>query len=622
MDCKTPSIHAVAADGVGVFLVRAKHGRKGGWMKRPVRFALLAAAAGAVAFAGIGCGGSDDDGQGSGTTEGKTGGKLTYLAAADTDYIDPGQTYYTFGFMISLAVNRQLLGYMPDDSTTPIPDLADGMPTVSDDSKTITVKIKKGVKYAPPVNREVVAADFKYAIERAFSANVPNGYAGVYFNAIEGAPEAGAGPIKEIAGLTTPDDNTLVIKLTKPLGPLVVQALSMPIAVPVPKEYASKFDAKSPTEYDQYVAFTGPYMIKNDANGKLTGRQPGKLIELVRNPNWDGKATGDFRPAYLDSIDIQEGNEDLASASRRTIQGEGLVCCDAGSPPAEVMKEIVTGTPDQLKYVPSGGTRYIAINNTIKPFDNINLRKAIIAHIDRDALRLTRGGESIGDIANGWLPPGIPGSEEAGGLTQNTDLDYLANPKGDPAVARKYMDLAEADGLPIKDGKWVGTEKFLTIAANADPGKKTAESFQGQMEELGFQLNFRPVPQDTLYTKFCGVPAAKVVFCPNVGWFKDFSDPQSMLDATFNGNNIIPQGNVNWPQLNVPAINDAMDAAGPIAVGTARNEAWAAINRQIAEQAPAIPWLWDKTALINSSNVNAVTNDITTTHDLAFTSLK
>ena len=85
MDCKTPSIHAVAADGVGVFLVRAKHGRKGGWMKRPVRFALLAAAAGAVAFAGIGCGGSDDEGQGSGTTEGKTGGKLTYLAAADTD---------------------------------------------------------------------------------------------------------------------------------------------------------------------------------------------------------------------------------------------------------------------------------------------------------------------------------------------------------------------------------------------------------------------------------------------------------------------------------------------------------------------------------------------------------
>ena len=74
------------------------------------------------------------------------------------------------------------------------------------------------------------------------------------------------------------------------------------------------------------------------------------------------------------------------------------------------------------------------------------------------------------------------------------------------------------------------------------PGKKTAEVFQGQIEQLGFKLNFRIVPQDTLYTKFCGVPKPKVAICPNVGWFKDFADPQSMLDATFNGNNILAAG--------------------------------------------------------------------------------
>ena len=28
---------------------------------------------------------------------GKAGGKLTVLASADVDYLDPGQTYYTFG---------------------------------------------------------------------------------------------------------------------------------------------------------------------------------------------------------------------------------------------------------------------------------------------------------------------------------------------------------------------------------------------------------------------------------------------------------------------------------------------------------------------------------------------
>ena len=35
--------------------------------------------------------------------------------------------------------------------------------------------------------------------------------------------------------------------------------------------------------------------------------------------------------------------------------------------------------------MPSGGYRYIAMNTTIKPFDNINVRKAIIAASDRDA---------------------------------------------------------------------------------------------------------------------------------------------------------------------------------------------------------------------------------------------
>ena len=48
--------------------------------------------------------------------------------------------------------------------------------------------LKKGVKFAPPVNREIQAKDIKYAFERAFTKNVPNQYT-TYFNFIEGAPE-------------------------------------------------------------------------------------------------------------------------------------------------------------------------------------------------------------------------------------------------------------------------------------------------------------------------------------------------------------------------------------------------------------------------------------------------
>jgi peptide/nickel transport system substrate-binding protein len=599
-------------------------------MKRSLKWTLAASMLAALAMFVAACGSSNKSSGGSSTAgqtqqtvpaTAKQGGKLTYLAAGDVDYVDPGQTYYTFGYMVLYATNRTLYSFKPDDSVNPVPDLATGKPEISADNKTITVHIKPGVKFSPPVNREVTSKDIKYAFERAFTKQVPSGYAGTYFGSIVGAPaKPNTGNYKPISGIQTPDDHTIVFKLKTAEAPMVSQALVMPITTPVPKEYAQKFDQKSPSTYDSQVVFTGPYMIKNDSTGKLVGRTPGKTIDIVRNPNWS-KST-DYRPAYLDEVVIEEGNADLTVASRRVLNGTASVCCDAGSPPAPVLKQAVARNKDQLSFVPSGGTRYIAFNTKVKPFDNLNVRKAIIAGMDRNALRLTRGGAILGDVASGWIPPGIPGFEEAGGLKQNTDLDYLAKPQGDPAVAAKYMNLAAKQGVPVQNGKYAGTQKLLTIATNADPGKKTAEVAQGQLQNLGFKLNFRIVPQDTLYTKFCGVPKANVAICPNVGWFKDFADPQSMLDATFNGNNILQQGNVNWPQLNDPAINAAMKKASIVPVGKARNEAWAKINHMIAEQAPAVPWIWDKTALVASKDVQGVANGYFTTHDLSFTSMK
>jgi peptide/nickel transport system substrate-binding protein len=596
--------------------------------------ALTGAVAATVAVAA--CGGKDHKGGGgassSATTStataikpGKPGGKLTVLWADDVDFLDPGQDYYTFGYMVQYAVNRTLYSFKPDDSVKPVADLAEGEPEISSDNKTISVHIKKGVKYAPPVNREVKSADIKYAFERAFSKEVPSGYAGTYFSSIVGTPaKPNTGDVKPISGIETPDNYTVVFHLKTPSAPLLSQALVMPITVPVPEEYASKYDRSTPSKYDQHVAFTGPYMVKNDPKtGKVVGRVPGKSIAIVRNPNWDSKT--DYRPAYLDAVFIQEGNNDVTTASRRALAGAAMVCCDSPQPPAQVLKRALQDNRSQVLLMPAGATHYISFNTTVKPFDNINIRKAIIAASDRNALRLTRGGKILGDIANGYIPPGIPGYEEAGGTKQNTDLDYLKSPNGDPALATKYMLAAKQEdpSLPIgANGRWTGSERILTMAINADPGKKTAEVFQNQMEELGFKLDLRLMSKDTLFTKFYSVPKANVALYPNVGWFKDFADPQSMLDATFNGNNILQQGNVNWPELNVPAINAAMTAAAVVPVGPERNKAWAKINHMIAEQAPAIPFIWDKVAVVESKDVVGVANGYYTTHDLAFTSLK
>jgi peptide/nickel transport system substrate-binding protein len=153
--------------------------------------ASIALAGAVTAVAACGSNSSGDKGTEAGSSQasakgataikpGKAGGKLTVLASADVDYLDPGQTYYTFGYMVHYAVNRTLYSFKPDNPEKPVEDLAAGPPEIASDNKTVTVHIKPGVKYAPPVNRAVKAADIKYAFERAFSKEVPSGYAGTY----------------------------------------------------------------------------------------------------------------------------------------------------------------------------------------------------------------------------------------------------------------------------------------------------------------------------------------------------------------------------------------------------------------------------------------------------------
>ena len=42
------------------------------------------------------------------------GGKVIFRAVGGPDWIDPGLTYYSFGFMLSNAVNRTLYSFSPE----------------------------------------------------------------------------------------------------------------------------------------------------------------------------------------------------------------------------------------------------------------------------------------------------------------------------------------------------------------------------------------------------------------------------------------------------------------------------------------------------------------------------
>src|SRR6478752_3264543 len=465
--------------------------------------ALLAALSLVVAACG---GSSGDDSKGSATPDSgtkptgqaKTGGKLTVLWAGDVDFIDCGRTYGQMGVFICYSTQKPLYSYKPEDSTTMVPDLAEGPPEVSADGKTVTVKIKQGVKYSPPYSKEVKAADVKYAIERGFTASAANGFTTSYYGDLEGA-KVGVDAGTEISGITTPDDYTVVMKFKRAVGGVMAAgALGYPATAPVPKDYALKFDKEPTSTYGENQLATGPYMIENDAEGKAIGYEPGKRIHLVRNPNWDKSL--DYKPAYLDEIDNLQGNDDPGIATRRIIDGESMVNGDVTVPP-ETLKPASEDTPDQLKSAPPIGGRWVSMNTTIKPFDDINVRKAVVAGMDRNALLLTRGGKFVGDMATHFLPPGTAGFEEAGGA-KGTGVDFLSEDGSPlPDVSAKYFKAAG-----FASGKYEGTEKILMVGSNAGVAARTSEVVKQQLEKMGFQVTMRLVAPQTMYTRYCNVP--------------------------------------------------------------------------------------------------------------------
>jgi peptide/nickel transport system substrate-binding protein len=599
-------------------LLRRKEGNmRFTWLR--LLLPMLAIAGLGIALGSCGGGGSEESATSSKYTpptaapdNAQKGGTLTVISSGDVDYIDPGAAYYQYSYMIDGALDRPLVSWPPDETQKPQPDLAESE-DLSSDGKTLTFKLKSGIHYSPPVNREVKSADVKYAVERALLPGVANGYVAAYLGDLEGFKEAEAAakedPTKapDISGIETPDDQTIVFHLTQSTGLSAEQALSLPISSPVPEEYAKKYDAENPSSYGENQVNVGPYMLESYS--------PGKEIKLVRNPNWDPKT--DYRPAYLDEINVESGFTDTVAATKKILTGNAEVNGDF-SPPAQGVKLAATQYPDQLTLTPSGGNRYIALNTTEPPFNDINVRKAVIANSDRTALVATRGGPLVGPVATHFIPPEVPGFEEAGGLKGDPDLDFVQNPQGDPQLAAEYMKKAGFDS-----GKCEGSVCDITmVGENQPPDKDTGEVAKTQLEELGFNVSLQEVNGDVMYTKFCNVPKNEPNVCPTVGWLKDFNDGQAILDVPFNGENIVSSNNSNWPQLDDKSINQAMDKATLISDPAQRAEAWGKIDNQITAQAPAIPWIWDNQANLASSDVAVVINKFNANTDLSFTSLK
>ncbi len=554
------------------------------------------------------------------------GGTLTVIANGDVDYIDPGAAYYQPTYMVDLAVDETLMGWPPADTAAPQPLLAASAPAITNGGKTITFKIKPNIHYSPPTgggpgwSKPVVSADVKYAIERSLIPGVPNGYSSVYFADVVGMAQAQAAAKKDptkapnISGIATPDSSTIVFHLSKSSSIGVIDALSLPVSAPVPQGYAAKLDAQTPSStYGQHQLDAGPYYIAN--------YQPGKQIVLQRNPNYT--AGSDFRPAYLNKIVVQEGYSDENSAARKILTGQSMVNFDFDAT-GEALKLAALSYPKQLTLTPAGSSRYISLNTSKPPFNNIDIRKAVVAGSNRLALLDTRGGLLSGALATHFIPPGIPGFQQAGGNAGPSNLDFIQHPQGDPSLAASYMKKAGYTSGKCNNSQGPGHCTVTMVSDNTPPGSNTAQVFKAQLAALGFNVQLHPVEHATMYTKFCNVAANDPNICPNVGWVKDFNDGQAILDVPFNGATITasPTNNANQAKLNDPAVNAALNSAKYITDPTQRAATYGKIDDEIMAQAPDVPWDFDYETNINSANVVPVVNEFNATDDLAFTSVK
>jgi peptide/nickel transport system substrate-binding protein len=95
-----------------------------------------------------------------------------------------------------------------------------------------------------------------------------------------------------------------------------------------------------------------------------------------------------------------------------------------------------------------------------------------------------------------------------------------------------------------------------------------------------------------------------------------------MLEPVFAGYTIPKSGlNNNMAQFRDEKVDAAMKKAA-LLDGPERLKAWGEIDKMITAQAPAIPFVWDKTTLLRSKDVNGVANGYYTAWDFSFTSVK
>ncbi|HET7397645.1 MAG TPA: ABC transporter substrate-binding protein, partial [Intrasporangium sp.] len=323
------------------------------------------------------------------------GGTLRFGSTGDWDSVDPGDTYYglSWNFLRNYARTLVVFKAAPGpEGTKLVPDLATSLGKASDGNKTWTYTLRDGLKYED--GTPITTKDIKYAVARSLDKDTfPNGP--TYFNDfLAGVPKGySVYKDKSLAGVTsieTPDDKTIVFKLSKPFSGFDFFAqLASTAPVPQAKDTGAK--------YKEHVISSGPY--------KFTTYQPGKRLELDRNPNYDPKTDPDSgRKALPDKITVEIG-VNAADLDNRLqsgdldvdIAGTGVQAAAQGKILANPQLKAKSDNPSTAR------TNYAQVNTDVAPFDNLDCRKAVLLAYDKTGYQRAYGGATGGDIATSLM---------------------------------------------------------------------------------------------------------------------------------------------------------------------------------------------------------------------------
>ncbi|GAA2374074.1 ABC transporter substrate-binding protein [Streptomyces cuspidosporus] len=501
------------------------------------------------------------------------GGTLKFVGRMDADSWDPQRGYYGYVWNFSRYFTRQLVTYAPEqghDGAELVPDLAARKAEVSDDGKTYTYTLRDGITWED--GSAITSEDVKYGIERAWATDVISG-GPAYLKQVLDPKGTYKGPYKDdelgLKTIKTPDSKTIVFHLAKPNGDFE-HMLAMPAGSPVPRAKDTKAD------YGKRPFSSGPY--------KFGAYRPGTSLELVRNTAWKQKSDP-IRTALPDRITVDFVGNDSAR-SNGLLSGR----YDVDLEPTTLSKDAVAKAvnTDRLKSRLDDpytlGIRYLALPRTVKPFDNIHCRKAVVHAADRRSVQTAFGGPAAsGEIATNMLPPGIAGADPT-----DDPYDVVKNGgKADIAQAKKEL---EACGKPN------GFRTTLVVTSSRPEELSGAESLQSSLASVGIKVDIKQIGFADYY-RTVGTPS--IVKKKGYGiivqrWLGDFPTGQGFLQPLADGRFITPSGNFNVADLDDESINGLFDKAIAEQDPRKSGEVYAQINRRISDAAAYVPLVFMK----------------------------